>query len=86
MNLSCLDRQVPVKMTTPGSDIDIAVISDDFSGKDIFDRALMTKDAEIRTVRKFRIPLDVVTLTTEEYHDDRVLFSRSVRKGIVLPA
>ena len=43
----------------PGSDIDIAVISDDFSGMDIFTRALSTKDAESSTIRKYRIALDI---------------------------
>ena len=37
-----------------------------FAIKDIFERAAMTKDAEIRTLRKFMIPLDIVTLTPEE--------------------
>ncbi len=69
---------------TRGSDIDIAIISDDFSGKDIFDRALLTKDAELSTVKRFKIPLDVITLTTEEYVDERSLLSRTIRKGILM--
>lgn len=36
----------------PGSDIDIAIIPDDFLNRDIFDRALLTKDAEIHTIKK----------------------------------
>ena len=36
---------------TPLSDIDIAIISKDFGGKDVFERPLMTKDAEIMTVQ-----------------------------------
>jgi predicted nucleotidyltransferase len=69
---------------TRGSDIDIAIISDDFTGKDIFDRALQTKDAEIDTVRRFKVPLDVITLTPEEYRDERSLLSRTIRKGLIL--
>jgi len=61
--------------STPGSDIDIAIISDDFANLDIFDRALLTKDAEIQTVKKFRVPLDVITLTTEEYQDQKSLIA-----------
>ena len=49
----------------PGSDIDIAIISDDFVNRNFFDRALLTKDAEMHTVKKFKVPLDVITLTTE---------------------
>ncbi len=67
---------------TRGSDIDIAIVSDDFSGKDIFERALLTKDAELSTVKRFKIPLDVITLTTEEYGDELSLLSRTIRKGI----
>jgi len=70
---------------TPKSDIDIAIVSTDFAGKDIFERALMTKDAEIQTVRKFRIALDVLTLTPEEYRDPTSLIAGTLRKGIIVP-
>ncbi|MGA2121279.1 MAG: nucleotidyltransferase domain-containing protein [Methanoregula sp.] len=70
---------------TPDSDIDIAVISGDFAGKDIFERALMTKDAEILTVRKFKVALDVLTLTPEEYRDPASLIAGTIRKGIIVP-
>jgi predicted nucleotidyltransferase len=70
---------------TPKSDIDIAIISSDFAGKDIFDRALMTKDAEIKTVRRFKVALDVVTLTPEEYRDPTSLIASTLRKGIIVP-
>ncbi|MDD1685749.1 nucleotidyltransferase domain-containing protein [Methanoregula sp.] len=69
----------------PKSDIDIAIISSDFAGKDIFDRALMTKDAEIQTVRKYRVALDVLTLTPEEYQDPASLIAGTIRKGIIVP-
>jgi len=71
--------------STPGSDIDIAIISDDFANRDIFDRALLTKDAEMHTVKKFKVPLDVITLTTEEYQDQKSLIAGTLRKGIILP-
>lgn len=67
---------------SPNSDIDIAIISNDFSGKDIFERALLTKDAEIQTVRKFKVALDVLTLTPEEYRDPASLIAGTIRKGI----
>jgi len=70
---------------TPGSDIDIAIISDDFANRDIFDRALLTKDAEMHTVKKFKVPLDVITLTTEEYQDRKSLIAGTLKKGVVLP-
>jgi uncharacterized protein len=71
--------------STPGSDIDIAIISDDFTNQDIFDRALLTKEAEMYTVKKFKVPLDIITLTTEEYQDQKSLIAGTVRKGIIIP-
>jgi len=65
---------------TPQSDIDIAIISKDFAGKNIFERALMTKDAEIKTVRKFKVALDVLTLTPEEYRDPTSFIAGTLRK------
>jgi predicted nucleotidyltransferase len=70
---------------SPRSDIDIAIVSNDFNGKDIFERALLTKDAEIQTVRKFKIALDVLTLTLEEYRDPASLIAGTIRKGIIVP-
>ena len=70
---------------TVKSDIDIAIISKDFSGRDIIERALMTKDAEIMTVRKFKVALDVLTLTPEEFQDPMSLIAGTLRKGIVVP-
>lgn len=68
----------------PGSDIDIAIISDDFIDRDIFDRALLTRDAELNTIRKFRVPLDIVTLTTGELADPASPIAGTLRKGIAL--
>jgi uncharacterized protein len=70
---------------SPHSDIDIAIVSSDFTGKDIFERALLTKDAEIETVRKFKVALDVLTLTPEEYRNPASLIAGTIRKGIVVP-
>ena len=67
-----------------GSDIDIIVISNDFKNKDIFKRARLTKEAEIMTIRKFMIPLDIVTMTPEELADDRSLLSEYARTGEVI--
>jgi uncharacterized protein len=66
------------------SDIDIIVISNDFKNKDIFKRARLTKEAEIMTIRKFMIPLDIVTMTPEELADDKSLLSDYARTGEVI--
>ena len=68
----------------PGSDIDIAIISDEFDGKDIFERARMTKDAEILTVRTDKIPLDIITLSPKEFNEGRSPVVEYVKQGTVV--
>lgn len=67
---------------TKESDIDVVIISEDFRNKDILERAAMTKDAEIRTLKKFMIPLDIVTLTPEE--NETSLIAAYARHGEVV--
>ena len=67
-----------------GSDIDVIVISDDFRNKNIFKRARLTKEAEIMTIKKFMVPLDIVTMTQEELADDKSLLSDYARSGEVI--
>jgi len=66
---------------TDESDIDIAIISKDFDNKDIFERSNMTKKAEISTLKKFMIPLDIITLTPDEFDNGSSLISEYARKG-----
>ncbi len=72
--------------TTEDSDVDILIISEDFRGKDIFERARLTKDAEIMTLKKFMMPLDIVTLTSEEFERGTSLVVEYARKGKVMYA
>jgi predicted nucleotidyltransferase len=69
---------------TTGSDIDLAVISDDFKDKDLITRVLLTKDAELNTIRKFRVPLDIITLTPEEFDAVDSVLLKNIRKGITV--
>jgi len=50
-----------------GSDVDIAIVSGAFRGKDIFERARLTKDAELQAMKEFGLPFDILTLTPEEF-------------------
>jgi len=54
------------------SDVDIIVVSSDFDGKDIFERALLTKDAEILTVKNFLIPMDIIMMSPREYENETI--------------
>ncbi|MDD5615857.1 MAG: nucleotidyltransferase domain-containing protein [Candidatus Methanoperedens sp.] len=72
--------------TTEESDVDILIISEDFSGKDIFERARLTKYAEIMTLKKFMMPLDIVTLTSEEFERGTSLVVEYAKRGKVMYA
>ena len=72
--------------TTEESDVDILIISEDFRGKDIFERARLTKDAEIRTLKKFMMPLDIVTLTVDEFERGTSLVVEYAKRGKVMYA
>ena len=50
------------------SDLDLIIISDEFKNKNIFKRADITMTAEINTLRKFMVPMDVLKMTTHEYN------------------
>ena len=71
---------------TIDSDVDILIISPDFENKDIFERARLTKEAEINTVKKFRLPLDIITLTSDEFESGKSLITDSAKKGKVMYA
>ena len=63
------------------SDIDILILSKDFRKQDIIKRALLTKDAELRTIKKFRVPLDILTMTPDEFKSGDSLIAMTVRDG-----
>ncbi len=70
--------------SSPDSDIDLAIISRDFEKKDIVQRARMTQDAEVSTIKTFLLPLDIITLTPEELESDSSLIAAYVRKGKIV--
>src|SRR4030066_272595 len=72
--------------TTEESDVDILIISEDFRDKDIFERARLTKYAEIMTLKKFMMPLDIVTLTSEEFERGTSLVVEYAKRGKVMYA
>ena len=50
------------------NDIDLIIISDEFKNKNIFKRGDITMEAELSTLRKFMIPMDVLKMTREEFN------------------
>lgn len=51
------------------SDIDLIIISSDFVDLDLFERAKLTMKTETETIRKYKIPMDIINLSPEEYND-----------------
>ena len=49
------------------SDIDLIIISSDFENLDSFERAKLTMNPEIDTLKKFKISMDIINLTPTEY-------------------
>ncbi len=55
-----------------GSDIDLIIISADFRNKDIFERSQMTMKPEVATLKRYKISMDVINLSPEEYDDSKI--------------
>lgn len=54
------------------SDIDLIIISSDFRDLDLFERAKLTMKPEIETMRKYRVPMDIINLSPEEYNESNL--------------
>lgn len=71
---------------TEESDIDLVIISDDFKDKDIFERAKLTRDAEIMTIKKFLVPFDIISMTPAEYEHETSIVAQFAKKGMIMYA
>lgn len=63
------------------SDVDLAIISKDFEGKDIFQRAEMLKGLIWAMVRRFRLPFDIVPVSLQEWENSHSLAVAFIREG-----
>lgn len=52
---------------TADSDLDMVIISNDFRGKGIFERAKELQGIEWALIKKFMIPLDIITMSPDDY-------------------
>ena len=66
------------------SDIDLAIISDDFKKKSIWERGPMTGNAVRATMKKFDIPIDLIKLTVDEYENETRMIASYVKEGKVV--
>ena len=54
------------------SDIDLIIISSDFVNLDLFERAKLTLKPETETLRKYKIPMDIINLSPDEYNESNL--------------
>ena len=67
------------------SDVDIAIISEDFADKNYFERSALTNPSLRLTIRRFLVPIDVLNFTPDEYANGTSLGLQFVRdKGVVV--
>lgn len=66
---------------TKDSDLDIAVVSDDFENKTIFERARLAGKAVWDTTKKYEVALDVVKLTIDEFENETRMVASYVKEG-----
>lgn len=69
-------------LNSTDSDVDLLVVAQDFSGKDLFARAELLRDAEVTTIRKFLVPLDIVPVSPEEFRSGSSLIVEYAKSGI----
>lgn len=62
------------------SDIDIIIVSDDFSGKDIFERSKLTMHQELMTFKKYKVPMDILNMSPDEYNqmNSKMMFQTKI--------
>jgi len=54
------------------SDIDLIIISPDFKDKNIFEKAELTMKSEWETLKKYKIPMDILNFSPEEYQNSNI--------------
>ncbi len=63
------------------SDIDIAIVSRDFRGKDIFERANMLRGLSWSLVERFLLPFDIVPISLDEWNNSSSMIVGFIKEG-----
>ena len=66
------------------SDLDIAIISADFNGKDIFQKTDMIKGLNWYLVQRFIFPFDIIPISMKEWQGSSSLSIEFIREGKIL--
>jgi predicted nucleotidyltransferase len=69
---------------TKDSDLDIAVISRDFNGKDVFQKAEMLKGLKWVLVEKLEVAFDIVPVSLKQWQESSSLVVDFIKDGEVL--
>ncbi|MBA7672605.1 hypothetical protein ES703_80788 [subsurface metagenome] len=70
---------------TKDSDLDIAIISRDFNGKDVFQKAEMLKGLKWALVEKFELSFDIVPVSLKQWQESSSLVVDFIKEGKALP-
>ena len=66
------------------SDIDVALVSREFEGKDIFERSEMLKGLKWELIGKFMLPIDIVSISLKEWEESSSLIVEYIKEGKTL--
>lgn len=66
------------------SDLDLVVVSDDFQDKNIFERVNLIGNARAAVVMNFRVPVDIILMTPDEFENEKSPVADECRDGIVV--
>ena len=69
---------------TKDSDLDMAVISRDFSGKDVFQKVQMLKGLRWALVEKFEFSFDIVPVSLKQWQESSSLVVDFIKEGEAL--
>ena len=61
------------------SDLDILVISEQFAGKTLFERARITGEVHWEFMQQFHIPLDIIAMTPAEFDSEKSLIAQTAK-------
>jgi len=67
---------------TKDSDVDVAIISPDFDGKDIFLRAEMLKGLKWVLADKIDLPFDIISISSREWDEETSFMVDAIKSGI----
>jgi predicted nucleotidyltransferase len=87
----CTERDIPVESVRffgsrvqgtarAESDVDVVLVSPAFEGKDIFERAGMTKGMHRSLVKRFKLPFDIVFCSVIEWNRAGSPFLQEIRR------